>query len=162
MSSSLWSHGGAHQAPLSMEFSRQEYWSGLPFPSPGSSLPRDQTQVSSIADRFLTIWVTSRHNSGYRYMIVLGFLGSTSDIEPACQCRRHKNCGFDSWVRKISWRKPWKPIPVFLRENPMDRGAWWAPPWDHNELDMTEWLTFIQSYPVLYTKLTWNMLQIKT
>ena len=25
----------AHQAPLSMEFSRQEYWSGLPFPSSG-------------------------------------------------------------------------------------------------------------------------------
>ena len=25
----------AHQAPLSMGFSRQEYWGGLPFPSPG-------------------------------------------------------------------------------------------------------------------------------
>ena len=25
----------AHQAPLSMEFSRQDYWSGWPFPSPG-------------------------------------------------------------------------------------------------------------------------------
>ena len=25
----------AHQAPLSMEFSRQEYWSGVPFPSSG-------------------------------------------------------------------------------------------------------------------------------
>ena len=25
----------ACQAPLSMEFSRQEYWSGLPFPPPG-------------------------------------------------------------------------------------------------------------------------------
>ena len=25
----------AHQAPLSMGFSRQEYWHGLPFPSPG-------------------------------------------------------------------------------------------------------------------------------
>ena len=25
----------AHQAPLSMGFSRQEYWRGLPFPSPG-------------------------------------------------------------------------------------------------------------------------------
>ena len=25
----------AHQAPPSMEFSRQEYWSELPFPSPG-------------------------------------------------------------------------------------------------------------------------------
>ena len=24
----------ARQAPLSMDFSRQEYWSGLPFPSP--------------------------------------------------------------------------------------------------------------------------------
>ena len=25
----------AHQAPLSVEFSRQEYWSQLPFPTPG-------------------------------------------------------------------------------------------------------------------------------
>ena len=25
---------GAHQVPLSMGFSRQEYWSGLPFPTP--------------------------------------------------------------------------------------------------------------------------------
>ena len=25
----------AHQAPPSMEFSRQQYWSGVPFPSPG-------------------------------------------------------------------------------------------------------------------------------
>ena len=25
----------APQAPLAMEFSRQEYWSGLPFPTPG-------------------------------------------------------------------------------------------------------------------------------
>ena len=28
----LWT--GAHQAPLAMGFPRQEYWSGLPFPSP--------------------------------------------------------------------------------------------------------------------------------
>ena len=28
----------AHQAPLSMGFPRQEYWSGLPFPSPGDLL----------------------------------------------------------------------------------------------------------------------------
>ena len=26
----------AHQAPLSMEFSKQEYWSGLLFPTPGA------------------------------------------------------------------------------------------------------------------------------
>ena len=36
MSNSLPPHPlGARQAPLSMEFSRQEYRSGLPFPSPG-------------------------------------------------------------------------------------------------------------------------------
>ena len=35
----------AHQVPLFMEFSRQEYWSGLPCPSPGeSSQPTDQTR----------------------------------------------------------------------------------------------------------------------
>ena len=28
----------AHQAPLSLGFPRQEYWSGLPFPSPGDIL----------------------------------------------------------------------------------------------------------------------------
>ena len=47
----------AHQAPLSTEFSRQEYWSGLPCPfSRGSLWPRDQTWVSYIAGGFFTIW----------------------------------------------------------------------------------------------------------
>ena len=45
----------AHQAPLSIEFSRQEYWSGLPCPSPGGSSPlRDRTQVFCIAGGFFT------------------------------------------------------------------------------------------------------------
>jgi len=26
----------AHKSPLSIEFSRQEYWNGLPFPPPGN------------------------------------------------------------------------------------------------------------------------------
>ena len=30
-----WQETVAYRAPWSMEFSRQEYWSGLPFPSPG-------------------------------------------------------------------------------------------------------------------------------
>ena len=39
----------ARQAPLSMGFSRQEYWSGLPCSSPGgSSQPRDHTCISCI------------------------------------------------------------------------------------------------------------------
>ena len=40
----------AHQAPLSMGFSRQEYWSGLPFPSPGD-LPHP-----GIKPRSPTLW----------------------------------------------------------------------------------------------------------
>ena len=42
----------AHQVPLSMGFSRQEYWSGLPCPPPGDPRLRDQTQVSCIISRF--------------------------------------------------------------------------------------------------------------
>ena len=38
----------AHQAPLSMGFSRQESWSGLPFPSPGE-LPNPGIEPGSPA-----------------------------------------------------------------------------------------------------------------
>ena len=38
----------AYQAPQSMEFSRQEYWSGLPFPTPGD-LPNPGIEPGSPA-----------------------------------------------------------------------------------------------------------------
>ena len=49
----------ARQAPLSMEFSRQEYWSGLPFPPPGDLLdPGIESSPClmspALADRFFT------------------------------------------------------------------------------------------------------------
>ena len=31
----------------------------------------------------------------------LGFPGGASGKEPASQCRRHKRCRFDPWVRKV-------------------------------------------------------------
>ena len=37
----------AHQAPLSMEFPRQEYWSGFLFPSPGD-LPNPGIKHASL------------------------------------------------------------------------------------------------------------------
>ena len=43
----------AHQAPLPMEFCRQEYWSGLPFPSPGG-LPIPGIKPMSLASPALT------------------------------------------------------------------------------------------------------------
>ena len=52
----------AHQALLSMEFSRQEYWSQLPFPAPGE-LPYSGIKLQSLwspalAGRFFTTGVT--------------------------------------------------------------------------------------------------------
>ncbi|ELR53454.1 hypothetical protein M91_07156, partial [Bos mutus] len=51
-----------HQAPLSMGFSRQEYWSGLPFPSPGD-LPDPGIEPGSLtfpalAGKFFTTSAT--------------------------------------------------------------------------------------------------------
>ena len=49
VSDSLWPPWTvAHQTPLSIEFSRQEYWSGLPFPTPGD-LPDLGIELSSRA-----------------------------------------------------------------------------------------------------------------
>ena len=42
----------AHQAPLSMGFSRQEYWSGLPLPSPGA-LPNPGVEPVSLVSPVL-------------------------------------------------------------------------------------------------------------
>ena len=66
----------AHQAPLSMEFSRQEYWSGLPFPSPGNlpdpgikpgspallgdSLPSSGKPITEYTLAIISTWLNSR------------------------------------------------------------------------------------------------------
>ena len=57
---SLWAI--AHQSPLSMGFSRQEYWNGLPFPTPGH-LPDPGVKPVSLtspvlADKFFTTSTT--------------------------------------------------------------------------------------------------------
>ena len=45
----------AHQAPPSLGFSRQEYWSGLPFPSPTET----STSVLLTTAKPLTVWITT-------------------------------------------------------------------------------------------------------
>ena len=51
----------AHQAPLSMGFPKQEYWSGLPFPSPGD-LPDPGIKLASpsLAGGFFTTELTGK------------------------------------------------------------------------------------------------------
>ena len=48
----------AYQAPVSMGFSRQEYWSGVPFPSPGDlptqGLNLHLLHLPALAGRFVT------------------------------------------------------------------------------------------------------------
>ena len=72
----------AHQAPLSMGFSRQQYWSGLLFPSAGdSSQHRAWTCVSCIAGGFFTTeWPgkpSSYHRSPRKQMASSGSVVAT-------------------------------------------------------------------------------------
>ena len=61
----------ACQAPLSVEFSRQEYWSGLPFPSTGD-LPNQEIEPVSLASpalggRFFTIALPGKQRGKLTY-----------------------------------------------------------------------------------------------
>ena len=44
----------AHRAPLSMGFSKHEYWSGVPFPSPGG-LPLLNEDIYIFPGKYTTI-----------------------------------------------------------------------------------------------------------
>ena len=44
----------AHQAPLSVRFSSQEYWSGRPFPSPGD-LPDPEIKLTSLQANYVLL-----------------------------------------------------------------------------------------------------------
>ena len=54
LTATLWTI--AHQAPPSMGFSRQEYWSGLPFPAPGD-LPNPGIEPASLMPTCIGKWV---------------------------------------------------------------------------------------------------------
>ena len=49
--------------------------------------------------------------------LLWGFPACASDKGFTRQCRK---CRFDSWVRKIPWRRKWQPTPVFFA---------WEIPW---------------------------------
>ena len=66
----------------------------------------------------------------------------TQWVKVCLQRRRHGRCRFDPWVRKMSWRRKWQPIPVFLggkSHGQRSQVAYSAK--DYKELDMTEWLS---------------------
>ena len=54
----------AHQAPPSMGFSRQEYWSGLPFPSPNTEVKLVLIQNGLLLVRKITQKYSKRNGKG--------------------------------------------------------------------------------------------------
>ena len=146
------------QAPLSMKFSRQEYWSGLPFPSPGDlldpgikpgspalqadSLPSEPPgkplqkrllvpSARSVVDSCI-LWIVKEH---------LGFPSGTSGKEPTWQSRICKRLRFDPWVGKIPWGRTWQPTPVILPgESHGQRSLVGCSPWGCKESPVTEHL----------------------
>ena len=80
----------------------------------------------------------------------LAFPGSTVVKEPACQCRRCKRCGFNTWVGEIPWGGvgKWQSTLVFLPgKSQGQRSPVGYSSWGHKELDMTEWLSMDACMP---------------
>ena len=85
----------AHQAPLSMGFSRQECWSGQPFPSPGD-IPNPEIKPTSLttptlARGFFTTSATWKPIYNiiyiiyiYIYITVLAHIQSANSVTQSC------------------------------------------------------------------------------
>ena len=121
-----------------MGFFRQEYWSGLPFPS-SEDFPDPGNKPVLLHCRRILYHLTYQGSQGSAYfslniinilaMHFLGFPGCVCGKESACQCRKCKRLWFNPLVRKIPWSRKWQngdPLQYFCLENPMDRGAWQA------------------------------------
>ena len=83
----------AHQGPLSMEFPRQGYWNGFPFPSPGD-LPNPEIEPMSLAlvDRFFT---TEQPGKQMKLLDIDKFLSS-------CELF-FSSTYFEVWILDLKW-----------------------------------------------------------
>ena len=62
----------AHQAPLAMGFSRQEYWSGSPFPSPEDlPNPGDEPRSPVLQADSLPTELLGRNMGGFHFLHIL-------------------------------------------------------------------------------------------
>ena len=97
------------QAPLSMEFPRQEYWSGLPFSSP-QDLPNSGTEPASptLAGRFSTTGPPGKSQDmdigikKFNFLVQEFLTTRGPGLKPrSCELKRkslpRKNCLFINW-----------------------------------------------------------------
>ena len=61
------------------------------------------------------------------------FPGGASGKEPACQCRRHRDLSSVPRLGRYPGEENGNPLQYSCLENLMDRGAWRAGLWGHNE-----------------------------
>ena len=96
----------AHQAPLSKEFSRQEYWSGLLCPPPGHEIKPTSLTSPALAGRFFTTsntWEAPTITWGGDYIFSLKANQAKPDTEAKELYSSPKFSSlnltkFDSWV----------------------------------------------------------------
>ena len=81
-----------------------------------------------------------------------------SDGKSIClQCRRPR---FESWIRKIPWRRKWQLTPVLLPgKSHGQRSLAGYIPWGCRELDMTKWLHFLSVYVFNWKSFLYNSQQ---
>ena len=109
----------------SMEFSRQELWSGLLFPSPGDC-PNPGIEPRSPALQADSLPSEPLGKAGI-----------------CLQSRRHRRRGFNPWVGTIPWRRAWQTTPVFLpRESHVQRSLASYSLWGCKESDRAKHFTF--------------------
>ena len=119
----------AHQDTPSMGFSRQEYWSGVPLPSPAN------------VHKKLLILITQVSRRKYFSEIISYLKGNIpGGSEGEVSVYSAADLGSIPGSGRFPGDGNGNPFPYSCLENPMDRGAWC--PWGHKELGMTEWLHF--------------------
>ena len=105
----------AYQAPPSMEFSRQEYWSGLPFPSP-EDLPNPGIEPGSPALQADALLSEPPQKTSQVALVRKNSPAKVGDT-------RH---GFDPWSGRSPGGGNGNPLQYSCLENSMDRGTWQA------------------------------------
>ena len=95
----------ASQVPLSMEFSRQEYWSELPFPTPG-----DQIYVSGVSCIGRQNFTTGSPGKPTKTWMqnVLGTSLTVQYLTLHFQCRGHTFHPWSGNKDSICWQCDWK------------------------------------------------------
>ena len=133
----------ARQAALSKKFSRQEYWSGLPFPSPGNLpdsgiKPRSPAmQAASLQSEApgkpkSTVLQLKKKKSSLQssHISHSSLLSQVSELSSWVAMPRllHSYLFFFSFsflpVPCVMWWRQWHPLQYSCLENPMGGGAW--------------------------------------